>query len=88
MLMSRHNSDTFVKSYNRECSIIHKKNQKNMSDTLTQPAVSTYTSGSKAQVQGLYVDPLLSLVPIFASSSDPGVSLQSSNIFAAKLHIQ
>uniref|UniRef100_K1RFY0 Uncharacterized protein n=1 Tax=Magallana gigas TaxID=29159 RepID=K1RFY0_MAGGI len=49
-----------------------------MSDTLTQPAASTYTSGSKAQVQGPSVDPLLFRVPMFASSSNPDEDREGS----------
>lgn len=77
--ISGHKNGASVKSYKEIVPPSIRK--KNMSDTLTQPAVSTYTSGSKAQVQGPYVDPLLFCVPMFASSSNPGVLLQSSNIF-------
>lgn len=78
--MSGHKNEASVKSYKEIVPTSIRKT--NMSDTLTQPAVSTYTSGSKPQVQGPYVDPLLFCVlPMFASSSNPGVFLQSSNIF-------
>lgn len=41
MLMSRHKSETFVKSYNRECSIIHKKKQNNY-ERQTNPSCRFY----------------------------------------------
>ncbi|XP_062568618.1 uncharacterized protein LOC134230786 [Saccostrea cucullata] len=85
MHMSGHKSEASVRSYNRDCTTIQKKN---MSDTLSRLTVSTCSPGcipkSQTEDQSQSIDRMSSNVPISASSSNPGiVSLQSSNILSA-----